>query len=409
MTTALPLAGVRVLDLTIALAGPHVTFVLGALGADVLKVEAPGGSDMGRHNPPYACSRGVHFDGPLHDDDQSISALGRLRNKRSVTLDAKQPAGRDLLRRLAARSDVLVHNMRGSSARRLGIDYEDLRESCPDLVYCAITAFGGGPHGDIGMDIMVQALSGLMAVTGEPDGPPLRVGVPIADMVAPLYAVVGVLAALRTRDAGGGGQRVDVSMLDVMTSLVAAEHFDVLRSFGMPIRTGNSLARMGPFGTYPTSDGYVAIAASQDRWCRDLFAAMGRPELAEDERLRTRGARAANAALVDSLIVGWTGGRPSAEVVDRLRAHDVPCAEVRDPADAVADPGVRERGAVGPVWAPGRDEPVAVTGNVPLGLSAAGLRHESTRPLGGDTDVVLTELLGLTADEIRRLRDDKVI
>jgi crotonobetainyl-CoA:carnitine CoA-transferase CaiB-like acyl-CoA transferase len=409
MSNPLPLEGIRVLDVTIALAGPHVTYLLGALGAEVVKVEAPGGSDMGRHNPPYACSRGIHFDGPLHDDDQSVSALGRLRNKRSVTIDAKQPAGRDLLRRLAARSDVLVHNIRGSSATTLGIDYDDLRERCPDLIYCAVSAFGGGPHGDIGMDIMVQALSGLMAVTGEADGPPLRVGIPIADMVAPLYACIGVFAALRARDAGLGGQRVDVNMLDVMTSLIASEHFDVLESFGMPIRTGNSLARMGPFGTYPTGDGHVSVAASQDRWCHDLFTAMGRPDLIQDERLRTRGARAANADLVDALVGEWTGARTSAAVVAHLKAHRVPCAEVRDPASAVGDPGVRERGAVAPLHAPGLAEPVAVTGNVPLRFSRSGVRHEPTRPLGADTDDVLVGILGLSVDEVATLREAKIV
>ncbi len=408
-TGTLPLQGLRVLDVTAALAGPQTTFLLGALGAEVIKVEAPGGSDMGRLNPPYVCKLGIHFDGPLHDDDVSVSALSRLRNKRSVTIDGKSVEGRALLQELAASCDIVVHNIRAESILGLGVDYESLQSRNPELIYCAISAFGAdSTHGDVGMDIMVQALSGLMAVTGEEDGPPMRVGLPIADFVAPLYACFAILGALRLRDQGMGGRKVEVSMLDALTSLVASEHFDVLEQFGMPIRTGNSLARMGPFGCYRTSDGYVAIAASQDRWCHQLYRAMGRPDLIENPLLGTRGARASNAKLVDSTIEEWTTLLTSDAVVKQLTAHGVPAAEVRDPRSALADEGVVARGGVVPLVFPPTGQEVGLTGGVPFRFSDVDVVIEPVHSLGADTFDVLSAI-GVTDAHLERLRTEGVI
>lgn len=407
---ALPLSGIRVLDITAALAGPQATYLLGALGAEVIKVDAPGGSDMGRLNPPYVCELGVHFDGPVHVNDVSLSALSRLRNKKSITINAKDPDGKRLLARLAAQCDVVVHNIRSSSVELLGIDYESLREENPELIYCAISAFGDNAvHGEVGMDVMVQALSGLMAITGERDGPPMRVGIPIADFIAPLYACIAVLAALRSRDAGASGQQVSVSMLDVMTSLVASEHFDVLEQMGMPVRTGNSLARMGPFGSYRTKDGYVALAASQDQWCHRLFQAMGRPELITDRQLGTRGGRATNSELMDATIEAWSMRLTSVEMVRILRSHEVPCAEVRGPSEAIQDEDVRARGAVLPLASPATGAVVCSTGGVPIRLSGTTLNNLPARPLGGDTDDVLGSLMQLDTAEIETLRQRNVV
>lgn len=406
-----PLAGFTVLDFTTALAGPQVTWLLGALGARVIKVEAPAGSDMARLNPPYACDQGVHFQGPLHDDDQSISALSRLRNKESILIDAKTPAGAELIASLMERADILVHNFREESAARMGIDSERARTQNPGLIYCAISAFGASEdHGRAGMDIMIQALSGLMSVTGDPAGPPMRVGLPVADFVTPLYATIGILAAVVKRASTGVAETVDVAMLDTITSLVASEHFDVLDLLGMPTRTGNSLARMGPFGCYQTLDGHVAIAASQDTWCHDLFRVMGRPEFIADRRTRSRGARVENSALLDEAITEWTSRLHTDDVVARLLPANVPCAPVRTATEALDDAGPRDRGAVVPLEdIGGRQVSQVRTGGIPIVFDSFVPLNLPARPPGADTDAVLAGLLGLSPVDVAELHRDGVV
>ena len=292
VTLTRPLQGIRILDLTVALSGPYASLLLGGMGAEVIRVEAPGGGDIARTNPPFVGPDGVNFGGK-RPDEISLTILNRSRNKKSITLDLKTPEGHALFMRLAKECDVLVENMSEGATARLKVDYESVRAANPGIVYASIKAFGEpSPMPKLkGMDIIVQALSGIMEVTGEPGGAPTRWGLPIADLVAPVYAVNGILAALIHRGRTGQGQRVTVSMLDCLASLVAEEHFDIMAGAGFPMRSGNFHDRLSPFGVYGTRDGSVALVAFSPEWFGALMEAIGHPELGEDPRFCNRGVR----------------------------------------------------------------------------------------------------------------------
>lgn len=409
MSDRKPLADIRVLDLTAALSGPFCTLLLGGLGAEIIKVEAPGGGDFARTNPPFLGSGGLHFGKPA-GDDESITMLNRGRNKKSVTLNLKSEKGMEIFRQLARAADVLVENFSEGTAERLGIGYEHLREVNPRLVYCSVTGLGSpSPYpGMKVMDIIIQALSGIMEVTGFPDGPPVRVGIPIGDLLAPLYAVVGILSALHHRELSGRGQRVEVSLLDSLVSLVAEEHFDVIERSGLPVRSGNSHPRLAPFGVYRAADGYVAISGAADAWAEQLFAAMGQPELIGDPRFSHRGARADNTQELDKLISTWTSTQTVAEIVEQLQdeSRRVPAAPVRRPGEVLSDPYLRARGAVTLLDHPRAALTEELTGSgLPIRLSEtpAGFDHPAPY-LGQHTHEVLADLLGISADDIAELR-----
>ena len=268
-----PLAGLTVLDLTLALAGPFATFLLAGLGARVIKIENPASPDHCRENAPFIGRNGVSL-GRSAPDDVSVAALNRLRGKYAVTLNLKQPGSREVFADLVRQADVVVENFTPGTLDRLGVGYEFARAQNPRIVYCSISGYGAD-HATTGsgkaMDSIIQALSGLMMTSGAPADPPVRVGVPFADLCAPVFAVVGILAALRQRDVTGLGRHVDVSMLGVLTSLVAAEPFDLLEACGVPQRTGRMVPRLTPFGVYESADGYLAICAPTDQFARGVF------------------------------------------------------------------------------------------------------------------------------------------
>lgn len=407
-----PLEGLVVVDLTTALAGPLATLVLAGLGADVIKVERPDGGDAARTNAPYIGRHGARLHA-LDDDDLSLSTLVRNRAKRSVTLDVRRPAGRQVLADLVRRSDVYVENFSRGTADRLGIGWDFVHGIAPSVVYCAISGFGATgttSHGKA-MDTVVQALSGIMLTSGAPDDGPVRVGIPLADLTAPLFAVIGVLAALGQRATTGEGQFVDVSMLASLTSLVALEPIEVLDALGVPTRSGSRVPRLAPFGVYPTSDGYVAICAHTDALVRQLALAVGDPVLASDERFSDRARRVAHGEELDGLLAGWTSSRTTAQAVEALVGHGVPAGEVRGPAEAVRDPLLVERGEVAPLRHPtlGPLAGVAAPG-LPFQLSGATTDLDRPSPLLGEhNDEVYGELLGYDAEALDRLRAQGVI
>ncbi|WP_086675896.1 CaiB/BaiF CoA transferase family protein, partial [Amycolatopsis pretoriensis] len=288
-----PLAGRTVIDLTTALAGPYATLLLAGLGATVIKVENPAtGGDSSRNNAPYVGRDGLNL-ARRHEDDLSVSMLLRGRNKLSVTLDLKNPRSRAVFTDLVRDADVLVENYSPGVTDRLGISYDHVREINPRLVYTSISGFGaqGGPGSGKAMDSIIQALSGVMMTAGEPDEGPVRFGLPIGDLLAPLFAVVGTVSALLQAEHTGEGQRVDVSMLGALTSLVACEPFDAFDAVGLSQRTGSMVPRLAPFGILPALDGYVALCAPTDAFAHGVLRAIGRPELAGDDRYRTRDQR----------------------------------------------------------------------------------------------------------------------
>lgn len=412
MSATRPLEGIRVLDLTVALAGPYGSLLLGGLGAEVIRVESPGGGDIARSNPPYVGKEGVHF-GVRRDDEVSLTILNRARNKKSITLDLKSEQGRALFMELVKECDVVIENASEGATARLGVDYESVRRANPKIVYASIKAFGEpSPYPNLkGMDIIVQALSGIMDVTGFADGPPTRSGLPMADLIAPLYAVNGILAALIHRGRTGEGQLVQVSMLDCLSSMVAEEHFDVFLGQGYPKRSGNFHDRLVPFGVYGTRDGYVAMVAFQPDWFRNLMEAVGQPDMASDPRYATRGPRMKYAAEINVLIEEWTRQRSTEEVIRELQEkRGIPAAAVRSPLDVLKDPVLQARGAVVKLEHPGLDGVEAMGMGLPIKFSKTPVQFDQpAQELGASNDEIYRSLLKLPEDRLQQLRDEGVI
>jgi crotonobetainyl-CoA:carnitine CoA-transferase CaiB-like acyl-CoA transferase len=407
-----PLAGRTVIDLTTALAGPYATLLLAGLGATVIKVEKPAGGDVARTNAPYYGPGGLSA-ARTHDDDMSLSMLVRGRGKLSVTLNLKDPRARAVFADLVRDADVVVENYSPGVTRRLGIDYAAVREINPRIVYTSISGFGaqGGPGSGKAMDAIVQALSGVMMTAGEPGEGPVRFGLPIGDLLAPLFAVIGTVSALLQAEQTGEGQHVDVSMLGALTSLLACEPFDALEAVGMPQRTGSMVPRLAPFGILPAADGHIALCAPTDAFAEGVFRAIGRPDLADDDRFRHRDARVRHADELHGLIREWCRERSTTDIVAAFTAEGVPAAPVREPREAVRDPLVREREEVVPLVHPrlGEIADVVATG-VPIRFSAA--RAELDRPaptLGEHNDHVYRELLGYSPEALAELAEQAVI
>lgn len=409
---ARPLQGIRVLDLTVALAGPYGSLMLGGMGAEVIRVEAPGGGDIARTNPPFVGSNGIHF-GQREEGEVSLTILNRGRNKKSITLDLKSEQGRELFMRLVEQADVVLENFSEGTTAKLGVNYERVKARNPRIIYASVKAMGepSAFPGLKGMDIIVQALSGLMEVTGYADGPPTRCGLPIADMVAPMYVVNGILAALIHRGRTGVGQNVQVSMLDCLASWVAEEHFDVLGREGYPTRTGNYHDRLAPFGVYPTRDGHVAIVAFQPDWMRALLETVGHPEFLDDPRFSTRGPRMRNARELNAVIQEWTTQHSTADVVRELLDRcGVPCAPVRKPDEVLQDRRLHDSGALMDLAHPTLGPVDAVGMGLPIRFSATPSQFDQpAMALGGANEEIYGGLLKLTEQEIQALQKSGVV
>ena len=407
-----PLAGLTVLDLTLALAGPFATFLLAGLGARVIKIENPESPDPCRQNPPYLGRDGVSL-GRTHADDVSVSALNRLRGKYGVTLNLKHAGARDVFARLLLQADIVVENFSAGTLERLGVGYSFARSINPRVIYGSISGFGATQAAGTGkaMDSIIQALSGLMMTSGMPEEPPVRVGVPVADLLAPVFGVVGMLAALRQREATGTGQHVDVSMLGVLTSLVAAEPFDLLEACGLPQRTGRVVPRLTPFGIYESADGYVSICAPTEQFARGVFAAIGHPEFEHDPRFATRDARVAHVNEINAHIETFTRTLPTAELLPLLEHHRVPAAEVRSPREAVRDARVQARGETVPLEHPKFGSVADVVGmGVPITFSDASAECMRPAPsVGQDNALVYGDWLGYGSAGVEQLRSAGII
>ena len=407
-----PLGGLTVLDLTHALAGPFASFLLAGLGARVIKIENPDAPDPCRQNPPYLGPHGVSLS-RKSDDDVSVSALNRLRGKYAVTLNLKHPEGRKVFADLVRRADIVVENFSAGTLDRLGIGFAFAQAINPRIIYSSISGFGATKSNGSGkaMDSIIQALSGLMMTSGVPTDPPVRVGVPVADLLAPVFSVVGILAALRQREITGRGQVVDVSMLGVLTSLVAAEPFDLLEACGLPQRTGRMVPRLTPFGIYESADSHVAICAPSEQFARGVFAAIGHPEFEADPRFASRDARVVHVDELNAHIEAFTRTVPSAVLVPLMEQHGVPAAEVRSPASAVRDPRVQARGETVPLDHPKFGHVADVIGmGLPITFSDAPPTPLRPAPsVGQDNDLVYGDWLGYGRAAVDKLRVDGVI
>ncbi|MEJ2244832.1 MAG: CoA transferase [Acidobacteriota bacterium] len=407
-----PLDNITVLDMTTALAGPFATFLLAGLGARVIKMENPASGDTCRDNAPYLGKDGASLF-RRRADDISVSAINRLRNKLGITLNLKHSEARSVFADLVKKSDVLVENYSRGTLERLGVGYSWLQQVNPRLVYSSITGYGS--EDDLSpakaMDTIIQAQSGVMYTSGGPDDPPIRIGIPMADYCAPMFSVIGILAAIHQAQRTGVGQHIDVSMLGVLTAMVSGEPFDLLERCGIPQRTGQTLPRLAPFGIYKTKDGFIAICAPTETMSRGFFEAAGHPEMSEDEKFATRDARVMNFQELDAFIERFTRSLTSSEAVSRLESAAVPAAEVRDPSAAACDPRVIKRGETVPLTHPkyGAVEDVYGMG-MPVLFSGSNVGFDQPPPeLGEHNDLVYGEILGYTPEKIAELKAQKVI
>ncbi|MGQ0511974.1 MAG: CaiB/BaiF CoA transferase family protein [Betaproteobacteria bacterium] len=405
------LSGVVVLDLTRFLSGPYCTLLLAGMGAEVIKVDDPAGGDPTAKAPPFAGPQGVSLQ-KRTESDFGLAYLKRARGKKSITLDLKQPQGRDLLRALAAKADVLVENFRPGVAARIGADYATLSRDNPRLVHCSLTGYGSsGPDSHLkAYDLMAQAAAGLMGISGEPDGPPAKAGSAISDCIAGAYSALGIVAALNERNRSGKGQAVDVSMTDCLFSLVMDEPLDCYAQLGLSPRQGNRIMRFSPFNAYATKDGWATIGcATREEWTA-LLEAMGREELKQDADMMNVGWRIANNAAVDRIVGDWAAGFETAALVALLLQHDVACSPVRSPQDLMDWEHLRARGMLRPLAQPDGTQAGVAAAGFPLKFSRSEANHDTPAPMpGAHTGDVLARFLGTGAEDLERLRRDGVV
>jgi crotonobetainyl-CoA:carnitine CoA-transferase CaiB-like acyl-CoA transferase len=400
-----PLAGLRILDLSRILAGPTCTQLFGDLGADVIKVERPGAGDDTRHwGPPYV------RDADGADTTESAYYLCANRNKRSVTIDFSKPDGAELVCELLEHCDVLIENLRVGALAGYGLGYDDLRERFPGLVYCSISGFGqDGPYANRGgYDYMAQGIGGIMSLTGEPDGEPMKVAVGIADVVCGMYASSAILAALRHRDRTGEGQYIDLGLADTQVSWLINEGTNYLTSREVPRRRGNAHPNIVPYQLFQTADGYFILAAGNDGQYRRFCTFAGLDELADDPRFATNKLRVAHREELVPRIEAATRRHPTVHWVEGLAGVGVPC--VNDLEQVFSDPQFLHRG-----MKISMDHPLAGSGQVdlignPVKLSQTPVSYRRAPPtLGQHTDEVLREVLDMDESRLARLKDDEVI
>jgi crotonobetainyl-CoA:carnitine CoA-transferase CaiB-like acyl-CoA transferase len=392
------LAGTTVVDLTRVMSGPYCTLMLADMGARVIKIEHPSrGDDTRAWGPPFVNGESVYF-------------LSVNRNKESLTLDFKQPEGRRLLDALIDRADVLVENFRPGTLARLGLDYAALAPRHPRLIYASISGYGQtGPLRDLpGYDAVAQAEGGLMSITGDPEGPPFRLGLPITDLVSGLFAAQGILLALLARAANGRGQHVDIAMHDSVAGLLTYQAAGYLATGRNPPRMGNAHESIVPYGTFDVRDGLLMLAVGNDDQFRRLCGAAGLDALPDDPRFATNPQRVVHRDAMRAVLAPILAARTRDEWVRLLRDAGVPCGAVRTVGEMMSDSQLAARDMIATVSHPVAGE-LRLAGN-PVKLSDAARHGDRAAPtLGEHTEAVLTGELGVSAAEVRDLRSRGVV
>lgn len=402
-----PLKDIRVLDLTRILAGPTGTQTLGDLGADVIKIERPGeGDDTRKWGPPFLKGK----DG--EDIRQSSYYLAANRNKRSLSIDIAHPEGQALIRELLKDCDVLVENFKVGGLEKYGLSYDQLKDEFPHLIYCSITGFGQtGPYAPRpGYDYLVQGMGGIMSLTGEPEGEPVKVGVGVSDIVCGMNAMIAVLAALHERQSSGKGQWIDMSLLDSQIAWLVNEGMNYLLSGNLPKRLGNAHANIVPYQLFPTSDGHVIVAVGNDSQFRRFCGVAGLDDCPDDPRFATNPARLENRDALVELIREATQKRTMADWLESLEAAGVPCGPVNDLEQVFKDPQVIERN-----MRISMEHSEAEVGSVdligsPIKMSRTPVSYRHAPPtIGQHTNEILSSDLDLDEDRIQELRKLGVI
>jgi len=390
-----PLEGLTVLDLTRVLSGPYCTMLLADMGARVIKVEQPGkGDDTRAWGPPFLEGESAYF-------------LSINRNKESVTVDFKRPEGRAILDQLLGRSDVLVENFRPGTLAKQGLDYSSIKSRFPRLVYCSVSGFGQtGPRRDEpGYDAVMQGEGGLMSITGTPDGPPVRLGVAIADIVSGMFAAYGISMALFARERTGRGQEVDVAMLDAVSALLTYQAGNYFASGKTPARLGNRHPSIAPYETFAASDGDFVLAVGNDELWKKFCAVAG---LDAGDRFATNRQRVSDYDALRPIIAARLATRPRQHWIEGLTAAGVPCGSVRDLRELFDDPQIRAREMV--AFVEHQTIGALKVLGMPVKLSdTPGLLRSAPPRLGEHTHAILHGNLGLDEAAIARLREQKVI
>ena len=401
-----PLAGVAVLDLTRVLAGPTCTQLLGDLGADVIKIERPGaGDDTRKFAPPFL------RDGGGADTSESAYYMGANRNKRSVALDIAKPEGAEIARRLALGADCLVENFKTGNLAKYGLSHEDLKAGNPGLVYCSITGFGQtGPYAPRpGYDFLLQGMAGLMSITGEPGGEPQKVGVPIADVMAGMYAGVAICAALRHSALTGEGQYIDIGMMDTTVAMLANAGMNYLHA-GSLGRLGNAHPNIVPYQPFETADGYIIVAIGNDDQFRRFCDLAERPGLAVDPDYAANDSRVRNRDALIPVLKEIFRKRTSEEWLAALEAEKIGCGPINDLQQVFDDPHVADREMVVRMEHPLAGPDGAAVIASPMRLSRTPVDYRQSPPLLGEhTEEVLREKLGMGDGDLMALRDKGVI
>ena len=404
-----PLAGIRVLDMSRILAGPWAAQTLADLGAEVIKIERPGsGDDTRSWGPPFLTDTGGN------ETSEAAYFQSANRGKKSVTVDIAKSEGQDIVRALAAKSDILLENYKVGGLARYGLGYDDLKALNPGLVYCSITGFGQtGPYASrAGYDFLIQAMGGMMSVTGEaddrPGGGPQKIGVALTDILTGLYTTIAALAAISLREEIGTGQHIDMSLLDVTAASMANQALNFLISGTAPGRMGNAHPNIVPYQAFATADHHVIVAVGNDAQFSRFCEVGGRPELAADPRYADNAGRVRNRDELLPILEDMLCSMPRADWLERLEAVGVPCGPINDLEQLFDDPHVQSRER--------RIElPHSLAGTVPqvanpIRYSDADLSYTHAAPtLGQHTDEVLGELLAMSKEDIASLRDHGII
>ncbi|MFT5394709.1 MAG: crotonobetainyl-CoA:carnitine CoA-transferase CaiB-like acyl-CoA transferase [Gammaproteobacteria bacterium] len=407
-----PLGDIRVLSATVFLAGPFLSMTLARFGAEVIKVEMPHTGDPIRDVGPFTGPEGVSAD-RSSGDDLSVRFLKRSEGVKSITLNLKDPEGRKMFLKMAEQSDVVIENLSPGSMTRLGLGYDDVAQVNPGIVYCSIAGYGQtGPYKDLpAHDHQIQAMSGIMDMNGDPNGPPTRLGVFVGDLVTPLYAAYSILGALREKDKTGKGQYLDASMIDTLATLMFMEPMEYVVRDGLPMRAGNE-SRDSVTGLYRLTDGDIIITVgSQARWER-MCHALRADEMLRTPEYNTPGDRAAHLVKLRKLIQDKLGPMSCADAIALLEGAEVPVARVRTLPEVMDDPHFRDRGTLKPMYRHGSNTPVdgGVVPGFPVQFSGGPLPAlEGGAPLGEHNGAVYKELLGLDHAALESLATRGVI
>jgi formyl-CoA transferase len=391
-----PLQNIRVLDLSRVLAGPYCTMVLGDLGAEVIKVEPPEGDETRGWGPPFAGGESAYY-------------LCVNRNKRGMVVNLKTDEGREILRDLALQSDVLVENFRPGTLKKFGLDFETLHELNPRLVYCSISGFGqtGSLKDMPGYDFMIQAMGGIMSITGEPNGEPMKVGVAVADLFAGQNAVISILAALQARTFTGEGQYIDIALFDSELGWLANVASNFLISGKNPKRYGNAHANIVPYQSFQSRDGWLVVAVGNDRQFESFCKVIGKPELSADERFSTNSARVQNREVLIPILKPIFLEKSVGDWLS-LIGDQFPCGPINNFEQVFSMPHVKEREMLVEMQHPTIGA-LPLVGS-PLKMGSTPVSYRLPPPLIGEhTEEILTKVLGLSSEKVTQLRESGCI